>query len=93
MEYESTQFMRLKLLTITNGVHSMSLTAQFQSYNAKQFNASQKQQLAMKSLSSKRTVTELAQQNNVSRKFVGICIILIKQLQINVSFSHTFSRP
>ena len=48
----------------------MSLTAQFQSYNAKQLDASQRQHLAMKSLVSKRTVTELAKQNNVSRKFI-----------------------
>jgi len=48
----------------------MSLTAQLSSYNAKQFDASQKQQLALKSLSTKRTVTELAQQNKVSRKFI-----------------------
>jgi len=48
----------------------MSMTTQFQSYNAKQLDSTQRQQLAMKSLSSKRTVTELAKQNNVSRKFV-----------------------
>jgi len=48
----------------------MSLTAQHESYNAKQFDASKRQQLAINSLSSKRSITKLAQQNNVSRKFI-----------------------
>ena len=49
---------------------SMSMTAQSQFYNAKQLDTSTRKRLALNSLSRPRSVTQLAQDNKVSRKFI-----------------------
>ncbi len=48
----------------------MDTTAQTSSYNAKQLDANQRKQLALASIRQSETVTTLAKENQVSRKFV-----------------------
>jgi len=48
----------------------MSMTAQLSSYNAKQFDSRKRKQLALDSMNDSRPITTLADENNVSRKFI-----------------------
>jgi len=48
----------------------MKIATRVQSYRAKQLNARQKKELALAALSKSKPLTELAQENDVSRKFV-----------------------
>jgi len=47
----------------------MSLTTQATSYNAKQLDSSKRKQLALDSMNESLSITDLANENDVSRKF------------------------
>jgi len=48
----------------------MEKTAQTQSYNAKQLDANQKKRLALQSMKQSETITRIAKDHQVSRKFI-----------------------
>lgn len=48
----------------------MNIATQPESYNAKQLDASKRKQLALAAMAKSQPLTEMAEENNVSRKFI-----------------------